>query len=87
MEDGLMAWQISRGESRRGIARNLSAPQSSRLFAKEQSAVNLSNAARAVKILNRENFDRRRAKGQKFGLQKFHIVLRQPLLHFAARKL
>ena len=56
MEDGLMAWQISRGESRRGIARNLSAPQSSRLFAKEQSAVNLSNAARAVKILNRENF-------------------------------
>ena len=56
MEDGLMAWQISRGESRRGIARNLSAPQSSRLFAKEQSVENLRAAARAGKILYRENF-------------------------------
>ena len=55
MENGLMAWQISRGESRRGIARNLSAPQSSRLFAKEQSVENLGSAARAVKILNRES--------------------------------
>ena len=51
-----MARQISRGESRQGIARNLSAPQGLRLFEKEQSAVNLSNAARAVKILNRKNF-------------------------------
>ena len=56
MENGLMARQISRGESRRGAARNLSAPQGSRLFVKEQSAVNLGSAARAVKILNRENF-------------------------------
>ena len=56
MEDGLMARQISRGESRQGIARNLSAPQSSRLFAKEQSVVNLGSAAREGKILNRENF-------------------------------
>jgi len=56
MEDGLMARQISRGESRQGIARNLSAPQSSRLFAKEQNVVNLGGAACAVKILNRENF-------------------------------
>ncbi|WP_298061605.1 ELM1/GtrOC1 family putative glycosyltransferase [uncultured Campylobacter sp.] len=56
LEDGLMARQISRGESRQGIARNLSAPQGLRLFEKEQSAVNLSNAARAVKILNRKNF-------------------------------
>ena len=55
MEDGLMARQISRGESRQGIARNLSAPQSSRLFAKEQSAVNLGSAAREGKILNRES--------------------------------
>lgn len=55
MENGLMAWQISRGESRRGIARNLSAPQGSRLFAKEQSVENLSRAARAGKILNRES--------------------------------
>ena len=51
-----MARQISRGESRQGVIRNLSAPQSSRLFAKEQSAVNLSRAARESKILNRENF-------------------------------
>ncbi|WP_298782829.1 ELM1/GtrOC1 family putative glycosyltransferase [uncultured Campylobacter sp.] len=56
MEDGLMARQISRGESRRGIVRNLSAPQSSRLFAKEQSAVNLGSAAREGKILNRESY-------------------------------
>lgn len=55
MEDGLMARQISRGESRQGIARNLSAPQSSRLFAKEQSVENLSRAARESKILNRES--------------------------------
>ena len=55
MEDGLMAQQISRGESKQGIARNLSAPQSSRLFAKEQSVVNLSRAAREGKILNRES--------------------------------
>ena len=55
MENGLMAWQILKGESRRGIARNLSAPQSSRLFAKEQSVENLSRAARAGKILNRES--------------------------------
>ena len=51
-----MARQISRGESRQGIARNLSAPQGSRLFAKEQSVVNLGSAAREGKILNRENF-------------------------------
>ena len=56
MEDGLMARQISRGESRRGAIRNLSAPQGSRLFAKEQSVENLSRAAREGKILNRENF-------------------------------
>ena len=56
MENGLMAWQIPRGESRQGIARNLSAPQDSRLFAKEQSVENLSSAAREGKILNRENF-------------------------------
>ncbi|WP_297941948.1 ELM1/GtrOC1 family putative glycosyltransferase [uncultured Campylobacter sp.] len=56
MEDGLMARQISRGESRQGIARNLSSPQDSCLFAKEQSVENLSNAAREGKILNRENF-------------------------------
>ena len=55
MEDGLMARQISRGESRQGIARNLSAPQSSRLFAKEQSVVNLGSAVREGKILNRES--------------------------------
>lgn len=51
-----MARQISIGESRRGAVRNLSAPQSSRLFAKEQNAVNLGGAARKGKILNRENF-------------------------------
>ena len=57
MEDGLaMARQISRGESRQGIARNLSAPQGLHLFEKEQSAVNLGGAAREGKILNRENF-------------------------------
>ena len=56
MENGLMARQISRGESRRDAIRNLSAPQGSRLFAKEQSAVNLSRAALDSKILNRENF-------------------------------
>ena len=56
MEDGLMARQISRGESKRGVIRNLSAPQGSRLFAKEQSVENLSRAAREGKILNRENF-------------------------------
>ena len=55
MEDGLMARQISRGESRRGVIRNLSAPQGSRLFAKEQSAVNLGGAAREGKILNCES--------------------------------
>ncbi len=55
MEDGLMARQISRGESRQGAIRNLSAPQGSRLFAKEQSVVNLSRAAREGKILNRES--------------------------------
>lgn len=56
LEDGLaMARQISRGESRQGIARNLSAPQGSRLFAKEQSVVNLGSAAREGKILNLEN--------------------------------
>ena len=56
MENGLMARQILKGESRHGIARNLSAPQGSRLFAKEQSVVNLGAAAREGKILNRENF-------------------------------
>lgn len=56
MEDGLMVRQISRGESKRGVIRNLSAPQGSRLFAKEQSVENLSRAARESKILNRENF-------------------------------
>ncbi len=56
MEDGLMARQISRGESRNSVTRNLSAPQGSRLFAKEQSVENLSRAAREGKILNRENF-------------------------------
>ena len=55
MEDGLMARQISRGESRQGAIRNLSAPQGSRLFAKEQSVENLSRAAREGKILNRES--------------------------------
>lgn len=56
MEDGLMAQQISRGESKQGVIRKLSAPQGSRLFAKEQSVVNLGGAAREGKILNRENF-------------------------------
>ena len=57
LEDGLaMARQILKGESRRGVARNLSAPQGSRLFVKEQSTVNLGGAAREGKILNRENF-------------------------------
>ncbi len=56
MENGLMAWQIPRGESRRSAIRNLSAPQDSRLFAKEQSAVNLSRAARASKNLDLKNF-------------------------------
>ena len=56
MEDGLMARQILKGESRRGAARNSSAPQGSRIFAKEQSVVNLGGAARAVKISNRKNF-------------------------------
>lgn len=56
MEDGLMARQISRSESRRDAIINLSAPQGSRLFAKEQSVVNLGGAARAGKILYRENF-------------------------------
>ena len=56
MEDGLMARQILRGESRNSVTRNLSAPQSSRLFAKEQSVVNLGAVAREGKILNRENF-------------------------------
>lgn len=55
MEDGLMARQISRGESRQGVIRNLSAPQGSRLFAKKQSVVNLDGAAREGKILNRES--------------------------------
>ncbi len=55
MEDGLMARQISRGDSRQGAIRNLSAPQGSRLFAKEQSVENLSRAAREGKILNRES--------------------------------
>ena len=56
MENGLMARQILKGESRRGGARNLSAPQGSRLFAKEQSVENLGSAAREGKILNRKNF-------------------------------
>lgn len=56
MEDGLMAQQISRGESKQDVIRNLSAPQGSRLFAKEQSVVNLGGAAREDKILNRKNF-------------------------------
>lgn len=57
LEDGLaMARQILKGESRRSAIRNLSAPQGSRLFAKEQSAENLGGAAREGKILNRENF-------------------------------
>lgn len=56
MEDGLMARQILRGESRNSVTRNLSAPQGSRLFAKKQSVVNLDGAAREGKILNRENF-------------------------------
>ena len=51
-----MARQILKGESRRGAARNSSAPQGSLLFVKEQSAVNLGGAARAVKISNRKNF-------------------------------
>ena len=55
MEDGLMARQISRGESRQGAIKNLSAPQGSRLFAKEQSVENLGSAAREGKILNRES--------------------------------
>ncbi len=55
MEDGLMAQQISRSESKQGVIRNLSAPQSSRLFAKEQNVVNLGGAAREGKILNRES--------------------------------
>ena len=55
MENGLMARQISRGESKRGVIRNLSASQGSRLFAKEQSVENLSRAAREGKILNRES--------------------------------
>ena len=56
MENGLMARQISRGESRQGAIRNLSAPQGSRLFAKEQSVVNLSRAARDYKNSNFKNF-------------------------------
>ncbi|RKV97471.1 MAG: hypothetical protein D8H92_04005 [Campylobacter sp.] len=56
MEDGLMARQISRGESRNSVTRNLSAPQGSRLFAKEQSVVNLGGAARAGKNLDLKNF-------------------------------
>ena len=55
MEDGLMARQISRGESKQGVIRNLSAPQGSRLFVKEQGVENLSRAAREGKILNRES--------------------------------
>ena len=55
MEDGLMVRQILRVESRRDAIRNLSAPQGSRLFAKEQSVENLSRAAREGKILNRES--------------------------------
>lgn len=55
MEDGLMVRQILRVESRRDAIRNLSAPQGSRIFAKEQSVVNLGGAAREGKILNRES--------------------------------
>ena len=55
MEDGLMVRQMLRGESRNSVTRNLSAPQSSRLFAKEQSIVNLGSAVREGKILNRES--------------------------------
>ena len=55
MEDGLMVRQMLRGESRNSVTRNLSAPQSSRLFAKEQSVVNLGSAVREGKILNRES--------------------------------
>ncbi len=51
-----MVLQILRDESRNSVTRNLSAPQGSRLFAKEQSVVNLGSAAREGKILNRENF-------------------------------
>ena len=50
-----MARQILKGESRQGDIRNLSAPQGLLLFVKEQSAVNLSRAAREGKILNRES--------------------------------
>nr|WP_314380633.1 ELM1/GtrOC1 family putative glycosyltransferase [uncultured Campylobacter sp.] len=56
MENGLMARQISRGESRNSVTRNLSAPQGSCLFAKEQSVVNLSRAARDYKNSNFKNF-------------------------------
>lgn len=55
MENGLMARQISRGESKQGVIRNLSAPQGSCLFAKVQSTVNLDAAAREGKILNPES--------------------------------
>nr|DAP40842.1 MAG TPA: Mitochondrial fission ELM1 [Inoviridae sp.] len=55
MEDGLMARQISRGESKHRVVRNLSALQGSRFFAKEQNVVNLGDAAREGKILNRES--------------------------------
>ena len=50
-----MVRQILKGESRRGAARNSSAPQGSFLFVKEQSAVNLGGAAREGNILNLEN--------------------------------
>ena len=56
MEDGLMARQISRGESKHRVVRNLSALQGSRFFAKEQNVVNLGGAAREGKILNRESY-------------------------------
>ncbi len=56
MEDGLMARQISRGESKQGVIRNLSAPQGLRLFAKEQSVVNLGAAARESKNSDFKNF-------------------------------
>jgi len=57
LEDGLaMARQILKGESRRSVARNSSALQGLRLFAKEQSAENLGADAREGKILNHENF-------------------------------
>lgn len=55
MENGLMARQISRGESKHRVVRNLSALQGSRFFAKEQNVVNLGGAAREGKILNRES--------------------------------